>query len=81
MRFERRHTSAGQSPYAGIAFRKALSEIRNPDGSVKMNDQQYYLFFAGLMFVAAALYVVVARSYREKTYLQSQDGSREAIGT
>ncbi|MFB0490005.1 ribonucleoside-diphosphate reductase alpha chain [Methylobacterium sp. OAE515] len=34
MRFERRYTTAGQSPYAGIPFRKALSEIRNPDGSV-----------------------------------------------
>ncbi|MFH6784400.1 MULTISPECIES: vitamin B12-dependent ribonucleotide reductase [Methylobacterium] len=34
MRFERRITSAGQSPYASIPFRKAVSEIRNPDGSV-----------------------------------------------
>ncbi|GJE39116.1 vitamin B12-dependent ribonucleotide reductase [Methylobacterium persicinum] len=34
MRFERRYTTAGQSPYADITFRKALSEIRNPDGSV-----------------------------------------------
>ncbi|WP_132252181.1 vitamin B12-dependent ribonucleotide reductase [Methylobacterium segetis] len=34
MRFERRYTTSGQSPYAAIPFRKALSEIRNPDGSV-----------------------------------------------
>ena len=34
MRIERRYTTAGQSPYAGIEFRKAKSEIRNPDGSV-----------------------------------------------
>ncbi|TGD96387.1 vitamin B12-dependent ribonucleotide reductase [Methylobacterium nonmethylotrophicum] len=34
MRFERRITTAGLSPYAGIPFRKAVSEIRNPDGSV-----------------------------------------------
>ncbi|MEW6151662.1 MAG: vitamin B12-dependent ribonucleotide reductase, partial [Pseudomonadota bacterium] len=34
MRIERRHTSAGQSPYAGIEFRLTTSEIRNPDGSV-----------------------------------------------
>ncbi|MBY0294909.1 MAG: vitamin B12-dependent ribonucleotide reductase [Methylobacterium sp.] len=34
MRIERRITTAGQSPYAGIPFRKAVSEIRNPDGSV-----------------------------------------------
>jgi ribonucleoside-diphosphate reductase alpha chain len=34
MRIERRFTTEGQSPYAGIAFRAAVSEIRNPDGSV-----------------------------------------------
>ncbi|GEP10218.1 vitamin B12-dependent ribonucleotide reductase [Methylobacterium gnaphalii] len=34
MRFERRYTTAGQSPYAAIAFREAVSEIRNPDGSI-----------------------------------------------
>jgi hypothetical protein len=38
-----------------------------------MNNQQYFLFFACLMFVAAAVFVLVARFYREKTYLQSQD--------
>ncbi|MBR1175866.1 vitamin B12-dependent ribonucleotide reductase [Bradyrhizobium sp. KB893862 SZCCT0404] len=34
MRIERRHTTQGQSPYAGIEFRLTTSEIRNPDGSV-----------------------------------------------
>src|ERR1700739_1860471 len=34
MRIERRNTTAGQSPYAGIDFRLTTSEIRNPDGSV-----------------------------------------------
>ncbi|MCG8270082.1 vitamin B12-dependent ribonucleotide reductase [Aquamicrobium sp. NLF2-7] len=34
MRIERHFTKAGQSPYTEIEFRKALSEIRNPDGSV-----------------------------------------------
>ena len=34
MRITRRFTVAGQSPYEGIAFRQATSEIRNPDGSV-----------------------------------------------
>ncbi|MFJ5488208.1 vitamin B12-dependent ribonucleotide reductase, partial [Hansschlegelia beijingensis] len=33
MRIERRYTKAGQSPYAEVPFRKATSEIRNPDGS------------------------------------------------
>ncbi|GAA4524010.1 vitamin B12-dependent ribonucleotide reductase [Chelativorans composti] len=34
MRFTRRYTKEGQSPYAEIPFRKATSEIRNPDGSI-----------------------------------------------
>ena len=34
MRIDRRYTKAGQSPYEGIAFRQATSEIRNPDGSI-----------------------------------------------
>ena len=34
MRFERRFTTADQSPYAALEFRAAKSEIRNPDGSV-----------------------------------------------
>ncbi|MEC9344328.1 MAG: vitamin B12-dependent ribonucleotide reductase, partial [Pseudomonadota bacterium] len=34
MRVERRHTKQGQSPYEGIEFRTATSEIRNPDGSI-----------------------------------------------
>src|SRR5438477_9678325 len=34
MRIERRNTTSGQSPYAGIDFRLTTSEIRNPDGSI-----------------------------------------------
>ena len=34
MRFDRRFTTADQSPYAAIDFRATKSEIRNPDGSV-----------------------------------------------
>jgi proton-dependent oligopeptide transporter, POT family len=47
--------------------------IRNADGTVKMNNQQYFLFFAVLMLVAASVFVVVAMFYRGKTYLQSQE--------
>ena len=40
MRIERRYTTSGLSPYANLAFRRATSEIRNPDGSVvfKLDD-------------------------------------------
>ncbi len=40
MRVERAFTTAGTSPYDGVTFRTATSEIRNPDGSVvfKLED-------------------------------------------
>ncbi|WP_404403780.1 vitamin B12-dependent ribonucleotide reductase [Pelagibacterium halotolerans] len=40
MHIERRFTKAGESAYAGIEFKSATSEIRNPDGSVvfKLED-------------------------------------------
>jgi ribonucleoside-diphosphate reductase alpha chain len=34
MKIERAFTKPGQSPYDGIEFRTACSEIRNPDGSI-----------------------------------------------
>ncbi|HEV2649763.1 MAG TPA: adenosylcobalamin-dependent ribonucleoside-diphosphate reductase, partial [Rhizomicrobium sp.] len=34
MRIRRQYTVEGRSPYEGIAFRNAVSEIRNPDGSI-----------------------------------------------
>ncbi len=34
MKIDRRYTRADQGAYASIEFRKATSEIRNPDGSV-----------------------------------------------
>ncbi len=47
--------------------------IRNPDGSSKMDDQHYYIFFAVLMFVAAVVFVIFACFYKGRTYLQSQE--------
>jgi ribonucleoside-diphosphate reductase alpha chain len=34
MKITRRFTEAGQSPYAKLSFRRATSEIKNPDGSI-----------------------------------------------
>ncbi len=34
MKIERRYTKAGQDAYTGIHFRNAVSEIKNPDGSI-----------------------------------------------
>jgi POT family proton-dependent oligopeptide transporter len=37
-----------------------------------LEGADYYWFFAGLMFVAACLFTVVAKFYRGKTYLQAE---------
>jgi POT family proton-dependent oligopeptide transporter len=64
--------SLGNAFTAGVNF-----VISNPDGSSKMSDYNYYLFFAGLMLVATALFAVVANFYRYRTYLQSQEPTED----
>ncbi len=64
----------------GSAFTACVNHfIRNADGSVKMNDAQYFMFFTVLMLVAAAIFVIVAMFYRGKTYLQSQETPDEEV--
>ena len=66
----------GNAFTAGVNF-----VISNPDGSSKMSDYNYYLFFAGLMLVATALFAVVAKFYRYRTYLQSQEPTEDERAT
>ncbi|MDP6952218.1 MAG: vitamin B12-dependent ribonucleotide reductase, partial [Alphaproteobacteria bacterium] len=40
MRIARHFTTAGESPYEGMAFRAAASEIRNPDGSLVFSNDE-----------------------------------------
>jgi len=44
--------------------------IANPDGTVKLTGSAYYTFFAWLSIGCVALYVFVAKAYKEKSYLQ-----------
>ncbi|MDB6167906.1 MAG: TGF-beta receptor type extracellular region [Verrucomicrobia bacterium] len=56
---------------AGNAFTALVHYfIANPDGTVKLKGAAYYNFYAALSIGCVALFVVVARRYREKTYLQ-----------
>lgn len=48
--------------------------IQNADGSSKLAGASYYLFFAGLMFAAAVLFIPVAMWYKEKRYVQPAPG-------
>lgn len=44
--------------------------IQNPDGTLKLEGASYFLFFAGMMFAAAVIFVPVAMAFRERTYIQ-----------
>jgi len=62
MRIERRNTTEGQSPYAGIDFRLNDSEIRNPDGSVVFSPRKRR--GAGIL-VAGRLDVLAQKYFRK----------------
>lgn len=56
---------------AGNAFTALVHWfIANPDGTVKLHGPAYYLFYAALAIGCVAVWVLVARRYQEKTYLQ-----------
>ena len=38
-----------------------------------LEGANYFWFFAGVMFVAAVLFIFVARFYRGKTYIQDEE--------
>jgi POT family proton-dependent oligopeptide transporter len=44
--------------------------IANADGTSKLPGAWFYLFFVGLLLFTTVLFVVFARRYNEKTYLQ-----------
>jgi POT family proton-dependent oligopeptide transporter len=46
--------------------------VVNADGTKKLTDFQYFSFFTVVMFVASAVFVVLASFYKGRTYLQSQ---------
>ena len=53
----------------------------NPDGTRKLNDYQYFMFFTVLMFATAVVFVVVSCFYKGRTYLQTQQLTPDEIAT
>ncbi|MFN0053819.1 MAG: POT family MFS transporter, partial [Planctomycetales bacterium] len=46
--------------------------IKLPGGKSRLEGADYYWFFTVLMLIAAALFILVALRYREKTYIQDE---------
>jgi len=46
--------------------------IQNDDGSSKLSGPDYFLFFAGAMFLSAVVFIPVAMKYKEKLYVQEE---------
>lgn len=55
----------------GNLFTSAINYvIAEPDGTSRLSDTHYYLFFSGLMLSAAIGFVFVAVRYQERSYIQ-----------
>lgn len=64
---------------AGNAFTALVYVfIKNDDGTLKLHGPAYYNFYAALSIGCVALWVFVARQYKERTYLQDATPAREA---
>lgn len=60
--------SMGNLFTAGVNF-----FIQNDDGTVKLEGASYHLFFVGLMFAAAFLFIFVAENFKEDHYIQGDE--------
>jgi POT family proton-dependent oligopeptide transporter len=51
------------------------SFIQNPDGTSRLSDTEYYLFFSALMAVTAVLFIPVARWFKEHRYIHGDEAA------
>ena len=54
------------------------AHIQNPDGTTKLSGPDYFLFFSGVLFVTAILFIFVAWAYRGKTYTTHPQSTQAA---
>ncbi len=65
---------------AGNAFTALVHWfIENPDGSLKLHGASYYHFFAALSIGCVAIYIFVARAYKERSYLQGEEPAADPL--
>ena len=46
--------------------------IQNEDGTSKLAGPSYFWFFTVMMLLTAVVFIFVARTYREKSYIQDE---------
>ena len=44
--------------------------IKRPDGTLMLDGAAYFWFFTGLMFIAAVIFFIMNRNYKEEHYIQ-----------
>ena len=60
----------------GNAFTSLVNYfIQNDDGSVRLEGPDYYWFFTAVMLGVSMLFIVVAKRYKGRTYLQGEEAS------
>ena len=63
----------------GNAFTAIVNRfIANEDGTSKLEGPSYFLFFVGLMTVAAVLFVFFATSFKERRFIQEEGETASA---
>ena len=55
--------------------------IVNDDGSYKLEGSEYFWFFAILMLVTSFAFILLAKRYKEETYIQERDISTNPLVT
>lgn len=65
--------SLGNFYVAGV--NAVLESFKNDDGTTLLEGARYYWFFAGVMGVTFLAYLVWAKTYKGRTYIQGEDES------
>lgn len=69
------------SVYLGNEFTVFVNELikeKQSEGIEWLAGSNYYLFFAGSMFITAVVYVLWSQFYRGQTYIQGEEGPQPA---
>jgi POT family proton-dependent oligopeptide transporter len=67
--------SLGNLFTAGVNF-----FIQNPDGTVKLQGTNYFMFFVWVLVGTGVLFAIISPFYKGRTYLQNQSETETGVG-